>query len=187
MLCWALEPIPRMNWRRSLLAVRRSQNRKSTRGDEPGARDVALNTSTMQFFAHGALDVATDLVRETNRIVQRPAPDNHLIHCSRRTPRSMKTINTNENGVHVESNKPDTAVLTVRIRARNEDGALGPTFRSRVTADKLSVHLYTRTPADQEPGLEAHAAWLAKEKKARDDKLAADLAQIPIAKRVDLP
>jgi hypothetical protein len=99
----------------------------------------------------------------------------------------MKTINTNDNGVHVESNKPDTAVRTVRIRARNQDGALDPTLRSRVTADKSNVNLHTRTPADQEPGLEAHAAWRAKEKKTRDDKLAADIAQIPIANRVDMP
>jgi hypothetical protein len=176
-----------MNQGRSLLVVRRSQNRKSTRGDEPGAPDVALNSSTMQFFAHGALAVATGLVSETNRIVQRPAPDNHLVHCSRRKPRSMKTINTNDNEVHVESNKPDTAVLTVRIRARNQDGALNPALRSRVTADKWNVNLHTRTPADQEPGLEAHAAWRANEKKARDDRLAADIAQIPIANRVDMP
>ena len=40
---------------------------------------------------------------------------------------------------------------------------------------------------DQEPGLEAHHAWIAKEKKARADKLAADLAQIPIADRGRTP
>jgi hypothetical protein len=99
----------------------------------------------------------------------------------------MKTIHTNDNGVHVVSNERDTAVLTVRTRARNQDAALDPTFRNRLTADMWNLTLQTRTPADQEPGLEAHHAWLAKEKKARDDRLAADLAQIPIANRVHMP
>jgi hypothetical protein len=95
----------------------------------------------------------------------------------------MMNTNAYSNGVHIASNERNTAVLSEMVRPQNEDEALDLHPRSRATTHKLTLHVNLHAIPDQEPGLEAHNAWLAKEKKARADKLEADLAQIPIADR----
>ncbi len=101
------------------------------------------------------------------------------------TVQSHFVINANayNNGVHTASNERNTAVLTEMVRPRYEYEALDLHSRSRATTHKLTSHVNRHAIPDQEPGLEAHNAWLAIEKKARADKLEADLAQIPIADR----
>jgi hypothetical protein len=94
-------------------------------------------------------------------------------------------MNTNayNNGAHSAWNERNTAVLTETVRPHNEDEALDLHSRSRATTHEVTMHVNRRAIPDQTAALEAHNAWLAKEKKARDDKLEADLAQIPIADR----
>jgi hypothetical protein len=95
----------------------------------------------------------------------------------------MMTIDANNNGFHGASNERDTAVLTEMVRLQKEEEALDLHSRTRATTQKLTLHVYRHAIPDQEPGLDAHNAWLANEKKALADKLEADLAQIPIAAR----
>jgi hypothetical protein len=99
----------------------------------------------------------------------------------------MINKNAYNNGVHTASNERNSAVLTEIVRPQNEDEAVDLHFRSRATTHKLTLHVNLHAIPDQEAGLEAHNAWLAKEMKARADKLEADLAQIPIAERGGAP